>query len=210
MFFTLLCAYNSLRKLLKCKLLSSNSGVWSESPFLKSVHGRSVLLVWGPHDEHDSSSVKHRTTWRTFFKNKAIVPAPYQSWLIQNLWNIGHTVYMFFSYDAHESELWYVQFFKFKWIKIMLNEEKYYPKGLLAGHVYGKWFKCGTRWFQLMSGPRSPPQARLSEGGQVATDCPKEIAPSERKVPRRYSPAREVIPAPSRPGSAPQEWGLTS
>ena len=58
-----------------------------------------------------------------------------------------------------------------------------------------------------MSGPWSPPQTRLSEGGQVATDCPKEIAPSERKVPRSYSPAREVIPAPSRPGSAPQGWG---
>ena len=58
-----------------------------------------------------------------------------------------------------------------------------------------------------MSGPWSPPQARLSEGGQVATDCPKEIAPSEKKVPRRYSPAREVISAPSRPGSASQGWG---
>ena len=34
----------------------------------------------------------------------------------------------------------------------------------------------------------SPGQAEWT--GQVATDCPKEVGPSERKVPREYSPAR--------------------
>ena len=63
--------------------------------------------------------------------------------------------------------------------------------------MYGKWFKCGTQWFQLWSGPCSPPlQARLSEGGQVAADCPKEVGPSEKKVSRDYSPARESHTCP--------------
>lgn len=46
-------------------------------------------------------------------------------------------------------------------------------------------------------------QARLSEGGQGATDCPKEDGPSERKVPKSTAQPGKVTPPPTRPGSAP-------
>ena len=53
-------------------------------------------------------------------------------------------------------------------------------------------------------------QARLSEGGQVATDCPKEVGPSERKVPRvQSSQGKSHLPPPGL-DLHPRSRGLTS
>ena len=76
---------------------------------------------------------------------------------------------------------------------------------------YGKWFKCGTQWCQLMLGPSSPPQARLSEvgwgGGSSNWQLKGKLALQQGRCPEGTAHPRNDTPAPTMCGFTPPGVG---